>query len=155
MFLPLQRKMRGVWKTRTEYRPMRMGKCCSNRGKAKILILSSSNNKPKNRVKSWKELTIQINFRSAWTLDFTIGDSSESELQTPAEARFWDQTLSYCYTNGLLLHEFSFGFCVNRSCLMRVFPQKLCRTLNRVIFLAVAPFSQFYAKVTSTNKKWW
>ena len=35
-----------------------------------------------------------------------IGDSSESdsELQTPEEARFWDQKLSYCYTNGLLLY---------------------------------------------------
>ena len=81
---------------------MRMGKCGSNRGKAKILILSSSNNKPKNIVNFLKRAHNAINFRSVWTLDSTIGDSSESELQTPAEARFLDQTLSYCYTNGLL-----------------------------------------------------
>ena len=47
------------------------------------------------------------------------------KLQTPAEVRFWDQKLSYCHTSGLLLHNLiSSRFCVNRSCLMRVFLQK-------------------------------
>ena len=52
-------------------------------------------------------------FRSAWTLvDSATGDSSESdsEKQTRAEARFWHQKLSNCYTNGRLLHKFSSEF---------------------------------------------
>ena len=55
----------------------------------------------------------------------TLVDSvSGCELQTPTEARFWDQKLSYCYTSGFPLHKFSSRFCVNRSCLIRVFLQK-------------------------------
>ena len=63
---------------------------------------------------SSKGLIIQINFRSALTLvDSAIADSSESdcELQTPADVRFWDQKLSYCYTSGLLLHNFLSVLC--------------------------------------------
>ena len=57
---------------------------------------------------------------SGWLLADSSG--SDSELQTPAEARFWDQKLSPCYTNSLPA-LFS-GFCLNWSCLIRVFQQR-------------------------------
>ena len=65
-------------------------------------------------------------YKSTFALPWLCSESSEGdcELQTPAEARFWVQKLSYCYTSGFLLHKFSSRFCVNRSCLMRVFLQK-------------------------------
>ena len=80
-------------------------------------------------------------------------------LQTPAEARFWDQKLSYCYTSGLLLHNFLSVLCesvlFNEGFSTEIHFQAICRTLNRVIFLAFVPFSQYYEKLPSTYKKCW
>ena len=111
---------------------------------------------------SSKGLIIQINFRSALTLvDSAIADSSESdcELQTPAEARFWDQKLSYCYTSGLLLHNFLSVLCesvlFDEGFSTEIHFQAICCTLNWVIFLASVPFSQFYEKLPSTYTKCW
>ena len=109
---------------------------------------------------------IQITFCTALTLvDSAIADSSESdyELQTPAEARFWDQKLRYCYyycyTSGLLLHNFLSILCesvlFNEGFSTEIHFQAICRTLNEVIFLAFVPFSQFYEKLPPTYKKCW
>ena len=72
---------------------------------------------------------------------------------------FWDQKLSYCYTSGLLLHNFLSVLCesvlFNEGFSTEIHFQAICRTLNRVIFLAFVPFSQFYEKLPSTYKKCW
>jgi len=106
--------------------------------------------------------TNQFKFRSALTLvDSAIADISESdcELQTPAKPRFLDQKLSYCYTSGFLLHNFLSVLCesvlFNGGFSTEIPFQVICRTLNRVIFLAFDPFSQFYEKLPSTYKKCW
>ena len=81
------------------------------------------------------------------------------KLQTPAEVRFWDKKLSYCHTSGLLLHNFPSVLCesvlFNEGFSTEIHFQAICRTLNRVIFLAFVPFSQFYEKLPSTYKKCW
>ena len=99
---------------------------------------------------SSKWFIIQINFRSALTLvDSAIADSSESdcELRTPAEARFWDQKLSYCYTSGLLLHNVLSVLCesvlFNEGFSREIYFQAICRTLNKVIFWPSFHFHSF------------
>ena len=107
---------------------------------------------------------IQITFCSALTLvDSAIADSSESdyELQTPAEARFWDQKLSYCYTSGLLLHNFLSVLCesvlFNEGFSTEIHFQAIRRTLNGVIFsgLRSINFHSFTKSFHQHIKKSW